>query len=85
MEPDIWMVMDRVMQWLILPALGVIWAINTRIGKHEKEILRIMTILEERNRRREEDREDVSATFKQLREAITALAEKIDNLADNRR
>lgn len=80
MDADIWMLVDRLMQWLILPAVGVLWAMNGRVSKQEKEILRILTILEERNHRRDEDREDTSKIFARLYEAIESLSTKIDKI-----
>lgn len=85
MDPDVWVVLDRLMQWLIIPAAGAVWWLTNRMGSMDREILRILTVLEERNSRRSEDREETAAAFKQLREAIQKLTEKIDTLARERK
>jgi len=71
---------NAIMQWLIVPAVVVIWQLNGRISRQEREILRILTILEERERRRDEDREDNAQIFKNLHAAIETLSVKIDRL-----
>jgi hypothetical protein len=71
-------VIDRLVQWLIIPAIAFIWALQGRVGKSEREILRILTILEERNVRRDEDRQDSAKTVALLHEAITKLNDKLD-------
>jgi hypothetical protein len=71
---------NAIMQWLIVPAVVVIWQLNGRISRQEREILRILTILEERDKRRNEDRENNSEIFKNLHAAIETLSVKIDRL-----
>jgi len=66
-----------------VPAVVVIWQLNGRISRQEREILRILTILEERERRRDEDREDNAQIFKNLHAAIETLSVKIDRLHEN--
>lgn len=80
MEPELWTVLDRLMQWLIIPAAAGMWFLNTSVSKHDREILRILTILEERNHRRDEDRDDNKAAFEKLYTAIEHLTEKIDSI-----
>jgi hypothetical protein len=76
-------VINAVMQWLIVPSVVVIWHLNGRISRQETEILRILTILDERERRRDEDREDNSQIFKNLHAAIETLSAKIDRLHEH--
>lgn len=79
-DDAVWQFLDRLVQWLILPAIAVIWSMNNRLSMHDREILRILTILEERDHRRGEDREDWQVTVKTLREATQVLAEKISRM-----
>ena len=83
-DPEFWTVLDRVVQWLIIPALVAAWYLNRRVDSQEREILRILTILEERNQRRSEDREDSAAAFTALRGAIERLSSKIDEILNHR-
>jgi hypothetical protein len=76
-------IVNAAMQWLIVPAVVVIWQLNGRISRQEREILRILTILEERDKRRNEDRENNSEIFKNLHAAIETLSAKIDRLHEH--
>ena len=80
MEPSFWLVADRVMQWLVLPGFGVLWWLVQRQTSSEREILRILTILEERNVRRSEDQTANLNAISKLEAAIEKLADKIERM-----
>jgi ribosomal protein L29 len=82
-----WPLIDRLIQWLILPAIAWLWALQTRATDTERSILRVegeiarlLTVLEERERRRVEDREEFAEAVKELKAAITGLSAKLDQL-----
>ena len=75
-DPELWSILDRLMQWLILPAIAFLWAMNGRLSSHDREILRILTILEERNSRRDEERLDLARILSSLE------ARREENMAD---
>ena len=81
-DPDIWTIADRVMQWLILPGLAAIWWLVQRQNTSEREILRILTILEERNERRLEDRARSDEAVDRLQYSIMTLSEKLDRFIE---
>lgn len=75
-----WDTLDKIVQWLILPIIAIAYNLYQRVNSQEKEILRILTILEERERRRNEDRETELSANKALKEAIDKLNSKIDDI-----
>lgn len=86
-----WALLDRVMQWLVIPAAIVAWqyarGLNARqsvlekqLGETQSEIKRILTILEERQKRRDEDRTEVAEAVRELRGAIQSLHNDIKSL-----
>ena len=81
MDPITIMTLDRIVQWLVIPILMGIVFLYKQSNMHDREILRILTILEERNRRRDEDKKETEDTNRQLRKAIELLTSKIDALA----
>jgi hypothetical protein len=42
-----WTLFDALMKWVIIPMVAMLWVHNQKIGAHEKEVLRIMTLLSE--------------------------------------
>ena len=75
-----WEVLDKIIQWLIIPLVAVAYNLYQRVNSQEKEILRILTILEERERRRNEDRETELSANKSLKESIDKLSAKLDDI-----
>jgi hypothetical protein len=80
MEADFWNLADRLMQWLIVPGVVVIWWLTQRQSEIEREVLRIITILEERNVRRTEDQAANLSAIAELKAAIDKLTDKIDRM-----
>lgn len=79
-DADTWMIFDRAVQWLILPAVAVIWSLNNRVSRQEQEILRILTILEERKEAHVTEQKNVAVAFRELRQTIEKLSEKLDKV-----
>ena len=75
-----WETLDKIIQWLIIPVVAVAYNLYQRVNSQEKEILRILTILEERERRRNEDRETELSANKALKESIDKLNTKLDDM-----
>ena len=82
LTPDLLVVLDRLVQWVILPAAAMLFAHNRRINRIDAEILRILTILEERANARTEDREAERATFNDLKAALDRLTDRLDRTVD---
>lgn len=83
MDPLTLMLADRVVQWLVIPLLLGFVYLYKQNNQHDKEILRILTILEERNRRRDEDMLNTEKTHEKLYGAIEKLTSRIENLLDH--
>jgi ribosomal protein L29 len=90
-DPEIWPLLDRVIQWLVIPAIGAWWMLSREVsrhattmsegfGKHDKEILRILTILEERNGQRQEDRAHVADALEKLDGTLRELRKEIASM-----
>ena len=77
-HPDVWAVADRVIQWLVLPLLIGWWHLIKRMDGADREILRIVTMLEERAQRRTEDRDEQERAVSRLTAAIEKLEAKLD-------
>ena len=75
-----WETLDKIIQWLIIPVVAVAYNLYQRVNSQEKEILRILTILEERERRRNEDRETELSANRSLKESIDKLSSKLDDI-----
>lgn len=82
---EYWPIVQSLVQWLVIPAIVIIWNISKRQTQQEKEILRILTIIEERDKRRTEDRDSNMEVFQALRASIEKLHDKIDHIAEGRK
>lgn len=93
-EPELWPILDRVMQWLIIPAIAALWALHAKLNasdsinaaRHsdaEKNILRLMTILEERDKQRQNDNRHAEKAFSDLQEVIEKLSERLDRFMEH--
>jgi hypothetical protein len=96
MDPSTLIVLDRIMQWLIIPAIVFTWRLNSKQNTQETEIKRILTILEERDKRRVEDnqerdkrrledREDSVRAIARLETAISSIGSKLDRFLEELR
>ena len=77
MEIELWALFDALMTWVIIPMVAVLWVHNQKIGSHEKEVLRIMTLLSERKDQRDEDRAELKEALRDLRAAILRLDQRL--------
>lgn len=83
MDPITLHVLDRLIQWLVIPlVMWVVW-LNKQSNKHDKEIYKILTVLEERNKTRDEDLNRQQEATRQLHEAIEKLSLRLDRLLEN--
>jgi RNAse (barnase) inhibitor barstar len=76
-EIELWTLFDALMKWVIIPVAAVLWVHNQKLGSHEKEVLRIMTLLAERKDQRDEDRAELKEALRDLRAAILRLDERL--------
>ena len=81
MEIALWTMVDALMKWVIIPMAAILWVHNQKLGAHEKEVLRIMTLLSERKDQRDEDRAELKEALRDLRAAILRLDERLAEFA----
>ena len=81
MEIELWTLFDALMTWVIIPMAAVLWVHNQKIGSHEKDVLRIMTLLSERKDQRDEDRAELKEALRDLRAAILRLDQRLGDFA----
>jgi RNAse (barnase) inhibitor barstar len=81
MDIELWTLLDALMTWVIIPMAAVLWVHNQKIGGHEKEVLRIMTLLSERKDQRDEDRAELKEALRDLRAAILRLDQRLADFA----
>jgi len=81
MEIALWTMVDALMKWVIIPMAAILWVHNQKLGAHEKEVLRIMTLLSERKDQRDEDRAELKEALRDLRAAILRLDERLADFA----
>jgi uncharacterized protein YgfB (UPF0149 family) len=77
MEIALWTMVDALMKWVIIPMAAILWVHNQKLSSHEKEVLRIMTLLSERKDQRDEDRAELKEALRDLRAAILRLDERL--------
>ena len=80
--PVDWAWINAIVQWLVLPMLAVIWTHEKRLNGNDREILRLLTVLEEREKLRAVARENEHETNKRLDHALEMQAEAINKLND---
>ena len=73
-------VIHSVLQWVVAPALVWLWTHERRLASGEREILRLLTIIDERHKQRDEDRQAEAEILRDLRDQIRRLADKLDKL-----
>jgi hypothetical protein len=56
---------------------AILWVHNQKLSSHEKEVLRIMTLLSERKDQRDEDRAELKEALRDLRAAILRLDQRL--------
>lgn len=89
-----WNVLNALIQWIILPAIAWLWAIHGRVSAHEKatserfgaqdkEIIRLLTILEEREKARATLRQGEIDAIAELHKAIKSMNERLDHLSES--
>ena len=81
MEIALWTMVDALMKWVIIPMAAILWVHNQKLSSHEKEVLRIMTLLSERKDQRDEDRAELKEALRDLRAAILRLDERLADFA----
>jgi hypothetical protein len=72
-------VVDIIARYLIIPLLGWLWVHDRKLNNQDKEIARLIAILNERDHRRTEDREDQAQILRDLSSAIRLLNNKLEN------
>lgn len=81
-SPDVLALIDALIQYIVLPAAAILWSHNRRINRIDAEILRILTVLEERATARTQDLEVQERATKALNEAVQRMTERIDRFIE---
>ena len=87
MPPDTdWNLVFGILQWLVVPAvvfLGqALWNHEKRLNGNDREILRLLTLMEEREKHRLTMRKAEHDTITELREVIEKMGTRLDALAE---
>ena len=77
MDLDLWPLVDALMTWVIIPIAAVLWVHNQKLAAHDREVLRIVTLLSERKEQRDEDHAELNDALRDLRSAIQLLDQRL--------
>lgn len=80
-----WNLVDRLLQYVVIPALAWVWALQKQTTNHEKILLRIETMLDERQRHRDEDKKEFAEAIRGLNDTIKELRADIVRVAEAKR
>jgi hypothetical protein len=76
-----WTHINAMIQWLVAPIIAVLWRHNDRLASTEKELTRLVTIIEQQEIARVELRKLEVETLQRLAAGIEKLDARIDALA----
>lgn len=86
-----WTLLERLVQWVIIPAIAWVWSIQRSVSDSDKRIsqlfsenLRILTILEERQKGGDEYKVNMAEALRDLRSVIKSLDDKLDHIGGAR-
>ena len=71
-----WDMLNALVQWVIIPALIWLWSHEKRINNADRETMRMLTIIEEREKARQNLRVVENETLADLHKAIKDYWEK---------
>jgi RNAse (barnase) inhibitor barstar len=81
MDLDLWPLIDALMTWVIIPITAMLWVHNQKLAAHDRDVLRIVTLLAERKDQRDEDRAELNDALRDLRAAIQRLDQRLADIA----
>ena len=81
MDLDLWPLIDALMTWVIIPITAMLWVHNQKLATHDRDVLRIVTLLAERKDQRDEDRAELNEALRDLRAAIQRLDQRFADFA----
>jgi len=81
-----WELVFGFLQWLVVPAVVFIgqalWNHERRLNGQEREILRALTLMEEREKHRLAIRQAEHDTISELRDVIESMNKRLDRLSE---
>lgn len=80
MEVEAFRAINAIVQYLVVPVLAWVWALQKRVNDHGTEIKVIAELMKERRIQRDEDREEVQRTLAKLDRTLAALTDEIKAL-----
>ena len=80
MDAEVFRAVNAIIQYLVIPALAWVWALQKRINDHGTEIKVIAELMKERRIQRDEDRDEVRNTLAKLDSTLMALTTEIKAL-----
>jgi len=81
-----WELFFGILQWLVVPAVVLLgqalWNHEKRLNGNDREILRLLTVMEEREKHRLAIRQAEHDTIAELRDVIESMGKRLDRLAE---
>jgi Na+/phosphate symporter len=80
-----WQLVDRLLQFVVLPALAWLWALQRQTSSHELVLQRLETMLAEREKHRAEEKKEFSDAIHSLNDTIRELRADIARISEMRK
>jgi len=76
-----WHTLNAIIQYLIVPAIVWLWAHDKRLDAHDREITKLVTILQEREKAAQANVKREADAMSELRDIMTKMSDRLDALA----
>jgi len=76
-----WHTLNAIIQYLIVPAIVWLWAHDKRLDAHDREITKLVTILQEREKQQAANVKREADAMSELRDIMTKMSDRLDALA----
>lgn len=76
-----WTILNSIVQWLVLPMIAVIWKIYEKTFQHDRDLTRLLTMFEEREKARLDIRIAEASAIDELKRAIENMNGKLEELS----
>jgi hypothetical protein len=76
-----WAIVNYLIQWLIIPLVGLIWNLVQKVDRLEKDSLRTITIVQEQEKYRIAQREGQDHNIEGLRKSLELVQLRLDDIS----
>lgn len=76
-----WHTLNAIIQYLIVPAIVWLWAHDKRLDAHDREITKLVTILQEREKAAQANIQREADAMSDLRDIMAKMSDRLDALA----